>query len=109
MATVLESWEVTAPVLPRRARFYPLEPIGVGTPLVEGLTGYLLRLADAHAVPVIALTEELRRGVAASPGLLGAERDSAVPYGLLSYSANGVERKCRQMGPCLECGHTFSI
>lgn len=81
MATVLESWNLTAPVMPERARFYPLEPIGVGTPRVEGLTGYLLRLAEAHAVPVVALTEELRRGAAGF--------DCAVPYGLLSYSANG--------------------
>ena len=74
MASILEPWDLTTPVVPPRARFYPLEPIGVGTPLVEGLTGYLLRLAEAHAVPVAALTDELHRGAAgAVPGPAGPE------------------------------------
>ena len=75
MATILESWDLTAPVVPSRARFYPLEPIGVGTPLVEGLTGYLLRLAEAHAVSVAALTDELRRCAAPLPTPVGPKRD----------------------------------
>lgn len=29
---------------------YNLEPIGIGTPYVEGLTSYIVRLADAHCV-----------------------------------------------------------
>ena len=72
MAAILESWDLTVPDVPPRARFYPLEPIGIGTPLVEGLTSYLLRLAEAHGVPVGALTDELRRCAATalpSPGL----------------------------------------
>ena len=43
MASTLDLWDLAAPVVPPRTRFYPLEPIGVGTPLVEDLTGYLLR------------------------------------------------------------------
>lgn len=31
-------------------RLYRLEPIGIGTPLVESLSSYVQRLADAHAV-----------------------------------------------------------
>lgn len=38
--------------MPRRSRLYSLEPIGIGTPFVESLSGYLARLADAHAVSV---------------------------------------------------------
>jgi hypothetical protein len=38
------------PFLPR-TRLYHLAPIGVGTAAVESLTGYLLRLAEAHCVP----------------------------------------------------------
>jgi TniQ len=45
-----EGWDLTPPELPQRCRLYPLEPIGVGTPLVESLTGYLARLAEAHCV-----------------------------------------------------------
>lgn len=35
---------------PPRSRFYHLEPIGVGTPLVESFTGYMIRLAEAYHV-----------------------------------------------------------
>jgi hypothetical protein len=48
--TAYEMWDITSPDLPPCSRLYPLEPIGVGTPLVESLTGYIARLAEAHCV-----------------------------------------------------------
>jgi hypothetical protein len=48
--TAYERWDITPPALPPRSRLYPLEPIGFGTPLVESLTGYVARLAEAHCV-----------------------------------------------------------
>jgi len=45
-----EKWDITSPDLPPHSRLYPLEPIGVGTPWVESLTGYITRLAEAHCV-----------------------------------------------------------
>lgn len=45
-----QSWDLTQPSLPPRSRLYCLEPIGVGTSMVESLTGYLARLAEAHCV-----------------------------------------------------------
>jgi TniQ len=48
--TICESWDLTLPELPPRSRLYCLEPIGLGTPMVESLTGYLARLAEAHGV-----------------------------------------------------------
>jgi transcriptional regulator with XRE-family HTH domain len=48
--TVCELWDVTSPTLPTRSRLYHLAPIGVGTPYVESLTGYVARLAEAHNV-----------------------------------------------------------
>lgn len=48
-------WDLTPPTLPPRSRLYHLEPIGVGTPDVEGLTGFITRLAEAHCVPLRAL------------------------------------------------------
>ena len=47
-----DSWNCTTPVLPPRSRLYALEPIGIGTPFVESLSGYIARLAEAHAVSV---------------------------------------------------------
>lgn len=42
-----ESGDILIPV---RSRLYHLKPMGVGTPLVESLTGYIQRLAIAHNV-----------------------------------------------------------
>jgi hypothetical protein len=52
MLDVFESWNLTAPPLPRRSLLLPLEPIGIGTPFVESLTSYISRLAEVHAVTV---------------------------------------------------------
>lgn len=48
----LEWWDLSRPKIPRRSRLYHLEPMGMGTPYVESLTGYLARLAEAHGVGV---------------------------------------------------------
>ncbi|MDB9512090.1 TniQ family protein [Kamptonema animale CS-326] len=50
--TLYQSWNVQKPAIPPRSRFYHLEPIGVGTPYVESLAGYLIRLAQEHCVNV---------------------------------------------------------
>jgi transcriptional regulator with XRE-family HTH domain len=46
--TTYESWDVNRPIIPPRSNLYPLEPFGIGTPLVESLTGYITRLAQSH-------------------------------------------------------------
>src|SRR6266545_4936990 len=45
-----KSWDLIPPALPQHSRLYQLKPIGVGTPMVESLSGYLARLAEAHCV-----------------------------------------------------------
>src|SRR5208283_4207540 len=45
-----ENWILNLPTLRPRTYLYHLEPLGVGTPLVESLTSYIGRLAAAHAV-----------------------------------------------------------
>jgi hypothetical protein len=45
-----EPWRLNSPVLSRATRLYSLAPIGVGTPMVESLTGYIARLDEAHCV-----------------------------------------------------------
>lgn len=57
---VCEMWDVMPPELPPRSRLYHLPPIGVGTPYVESLTGYVARLAAAHNVRLsMLITHEL--------------------------------------------------
>jgi hypothetical protein len=47
----LEIWDLKLPSIPKRSRLYNLEPIGVSTPDIESLTGYIARLAQAHCMP----------------------------------------------------------
>jgi TniQ len=45
-----ETWDMATPQVPPRSRFFNLEPVGLGTGLVESLTSYFSRLAQAHSV-----------------------------------------------------------
>jgi hypothetical protein len=58
--TTYESWDLKKVSIPSRSRLYQLEPLGIGTPLVESLTGYTSRLAEAHCVvPKVLISREL--------------------------------------------------
>jgi len=48
--SLYSDWELSRPNLSGRSYFYSLPPIGLDTPHVESLTGYIARLAAAHAV-----------------------------------------------------------
>ena len=50
MPPTLEAWDLVVPSLTARSRLYSLAPIGIGTAFVESLSGYVERLAAAHAV-----------------------------------------------------------
>ena len=45
-----EAWDMTAPVVPPRSRLFHISPVGFGTALVECLTSYFSRVAQAHSV-----------------------------------------------------------
>src|SRR5580765_909284 len=48
-------WEEVPLVPILHSRLCDLEPVGVGSPMVESLTSYITRLADAHSVSPITL------------------------------------------------------
>ncbi|MBE9207605.1 hypothetical protein IQ244_13955 [Nostoc sp. LEGE 06077] len=55
-----KSYSLKQPSIPQRSRLYQIEPISIGTPLVESLTGYIARLAEAHSLfPGVLLEREL--------------------------------------------------
>lgn len=54
-----ELWHDEFATIPPRSRLFHLEPVGVGTPLVESLTSYFIRLADAHSVAPVSLIREI--------------------------------------------------
>jgi transcriptional regulator with XRE-family HTH domain len=53
--TTCELWNAEPPVHQPHSQLYHLDPIGVGSPLVESLTGYVVRLASEHSVHPSAL------------------------------------------------------
>lgn len=58
--TTYESWDLKKVSIPSRSQLYQLEPVGIGTPLVESLTGYISRLAEAHCVtPKVLISRKL--------------------------------------------------
>lgn len=52
MPAHLELWSLSRPALPSRSCLYAIDPVGIGTPFVESLTSYVIRLAEAHSVSV---------------------------------------------------------
>jgi hypothetical protein len=92
LTQTFDTWPVAQlPHLPSHSRLYRLEPIGIGTGSVEGLTSYVMRLATAHAVSVgDLLGRELFPGTAPSiRESLNAKRITSQGFGSASYWVNG--------------------
>lgn len=64
---LFDAWDCTLPVVPPRSLLYALPPVGIGTPMVESLSGYIGRLADAHAVSVGDLVGRVLSPLAGTP------------------------------------------
>jgi transcriptional regulator with XRE-family HTH domain len=89
-----EHWSLAIPNLPPRSRLYSLPPIGVGTPQVESLTSYVMRLAEAHAVsPGTLIRQEILSGLADGPKR---------PYFTALHSLNGMGLSFEQWVSLLE-------
>lgn len=100
------SWNVQKAPIPPRSHLYHLEPIGVGTPYVESLTGYVQRLAQEHCVTprklILALVAPLIDTVTKlsdSPiesisKVLGTDRDRTAMNGTGLMATNLVRAMC---------------
>jgi hypothetical protein len=82
-----ESWNAVSPTLPQATRLYSLPPIGIGTPMVESLTGYLVRLAEAHCVSAGVLYEKEIRSVAGKGNIFSFR--PATDAGYSTHTING--------------------
>ncbi|QMS92344.1 TniQ family protein [Nostoc edaphicum CCNP1411] len=49
-SSIHELWDLEKPIIPERSCLHHLNPVGVGSPLVESLTSYVARLAKSHNV-----------------------------------------------------------
>ena len=104
-ATRYEAWELRTDRLASRSYLYSLLPIGRGGPLVESLTSYIQRLAEAHAVETGALVNhELRLRVPFAKGNRPGQIPSMPPYPfyLEAYRLNGTGDRTRLWVAALE-------
>lgn len=56
--------------IPLRSRLYSLQPLGMGTPWVESLTGYVARLAEKHSTTLYYLFSEEVAPLIEKPGTI---------------------------------------
>jgi hypothetical protein len=93
MPLAFESWDLALEPLAERSRFYALPPIGLGTPLVESLSGYVVRLAEAHAVSA---------GSLVGKGLSNSVSPGDINLGNVSYAINGIGESAKRWIRALE-------
>jgi hypothetical protein len=93
MPPMLEAWDLAIDPVPTRSRLYALAPIGIGTAFVESLSGYVERLAGAHAVSVGSLVgKEISRFM----------KSDGINLGLVFYAINGVGDSAKRWVQALE-------
>lgn len=111
MQPPFESWSLSSPPVPPRSQLYSLEPIGVGTALVESLTSYAARLAEAHSVSVGDLVGRVLSELANPTGPIITATAKAVRIGghgfrACSYAVNGVTDRTARWVHALEAATT---
>ncbi|AEV27182.1 hypothetical protein Dsui_2843 [Azospira oryzae PS] len=89
--------------LPPRSRLFALEPIGLGTPMGEGLISYVIRLANAYSVSPHKLI--MREFTKVSPGIDDNRKHASV-FKTAARSINGLHRYSRSFTKAIEalCG-----
>jgi hypothetical protein len=107
MQPLLESWSLSRPPLPPRSQLYSLEPIGIGTALVESLTGYVARLAEAHSVSVGDLVGRVLSDLANPKDAIITRTAKAVRVGghgfrACNYAPNGITETAEKWVHALE-------
>ena len=98
---VFDSWDCTPPILPPRSRLYAIEPMGIGTPFVESLSGYVSRLADAHAVSVGNLVVRELSALVSTPLFQSSQPDRFPPR---FYAINGLGEPAKKWVEALQVG-----
>jgi hypothetical protein len=86
---VYETWDISPLELPPRSRLYCMEPVGLGTPMVESITGYTARLTEAysvHTATLVALEILPKSGL---PYLAGQQEKVAGTFWRKSVALNG--------------------
>ena len=109
LPVLFDSWDCRSASVPPRSRLYSLKPMGIGTPFVESLTGYVSRLADTHAVSVGNLVGHELSLVGSKPaqpfGPFVPRPQTAASHGFCgTRSANGLGEIAKRWVVALERG-----
>jgi hypothetical protein len=92
--TIYDSWEPSHVALISRSYLYALAPIGIGTAKVESLTGYIARLAAAHAVETgVLVNHELLPKIPFTKGIRAGQTPIKLPrysFFLYAHTLNGI-------------------
>ena len=112
MQPLFDSWSLSRPPLPPRSQLYSLQPIGVGTGMVESLTGYVARLADVHSVSVGDLVGRVLSDLANPNAGIVTAAAKAVRIGghgfrACGYAINGVSDRAAKWVEALEAATTL--
>ena len=104
--TVYCGWEPSRTDLTGRSYLYALLPIGVGTAAVESLTGYISRLAAAHAVETgVLVNHELLPRIPYTKGVRAGQTPTKLPrysFYIDAHTLNGVGYRARLWVSLLE-------
>ncbi len=111
MQPPFDSWSLSSPPVPPRSQLYSLQPVGVGTGMVESLTGYVARLAEAHSVSVGDLVGRVLSDLSNPMGEIVTPAARAVRIGghgfrACSYAINGVTDRAVKWVDALEAATT---
>jgi TniQ protein len=105
-----DHWDLETPVIPKRSLLYCLKPVGIGTPQVESLSGYVARLAEAHDLSVGNLVGRkpfsyARKGLYKRTTFFRS-RPKSHAFHAADYDINGMCRKaCKWIGAFQEATH----
>jgi hypothetical protein len=102
--TLYDGWEASRPEVNGRSYLVHLPPIGIGTPAVESLTGYIARLAAAHAVETgVLVHRELLPRIPRTRGVLAGQLPVKMPaYSCEAHVLNGSGERSRLWVSLLE-------
>jgi len=98
-------WELSPPVPATYSYLYSLPPIGIGTPAVESFTGYITRLAAAHAVEAgVLVNKELLPRIPCTKGASIGSAPSKMPTSFFidAFPVNGTGERARAWVSVLE-------
>src|SRR5271170_5236897 len=96
-ATFYDGWESSRSEVNGRSYLVHLPPIGISTPAVESLTGYIARLAAAHAVETGVLVDrELLPRILRTRGVSAGQLRVKMPeYSFEGHALNGSGNRSR--------------